>query len=487
MRKEGDADDKIVLSLISHTNVGKTALARTLLRRDIGEVADRAHVTVAAEAYTLIESGGRVAMLWDTPGFGANLAKLARRLRDGGNPVQWILHQVWDRWKDNSLWCSQEAIRNIQADADVVIYLVDATQSPESAGYLPLEIEILGWIGKPVLVFLNKVGSPDANQIAAYEEEWRSWLADHEIVKHVSALDAFTRCWVQEHRILEHAASVIEGAKRRTAKKLAAAFLERNRAVYEESIDVMAELVTFALTDTETLPGQNMLDRIRELLTTREGRSELDAIRGRMHKRLDERTTDAANRLIALHGIEGERARRIAETSREEFKVRLDVPESILAIAGGAATGLAGGLTADVLAGGMTFGGGAVVGMLLGGAAALALAKGYNLAQSGRNQVRWTEAHFHAQLKLVVLLYLEVAHFGRGRGTWRDPENYPAPWESGVARRIEEMKGKWGTLWKKGGATGDPDKLKAPVRRLLASLVSEELATLYPEAAGALR
>ncbi len=29
------------LSLVSHTNVGKTSLMRTLMRRDIGEVADR--------------------------------------------------------------------------------------------------------------------------------------------------------------------------------------------------------------------------------------------------------------------------------------------------------------------------------------------------------------------------------------------------------------------------------------------------------------
>ena len=67
-------DNELVLSLISHTNVGKTALARTLLRKDVGEVADRAHVTVVAEAYTLIEKGDYVARLWDTPGFGSNLA-----------------------------------------------------------------------------------------------------------------------------------------------------------------------------------------------------------------------------------------------------------------------------------------------------------------------------------------------------------------------------------------------------------------------------
>ena len=45
---------KINLSLVSHTNVGKTTLARTLLGRDIGEVGDRSHVTIEPEDYVLL-------------------------------------------------------------------------------------------------------------------------------------------------------------------------------------------------------------------------------------------------------------------------------------------------------------------------------------------------------------------------------------------------------------------------------------------------
>ena len=41
--------DTVVLSLISHTNAGKTTLLRTLLRQDVGEIADRAHVTVESK------------------------------------------------------------------------------------------------------------------------------------------------------------------------------------------------------------------------------------------------------------------------------------------------------------------------------------------------------------------------------------------------------------------------------------------------------
>jgi predicted GTPase len=37
--------DTVSISLVSHTNVGKTTLARTLLGRDVGEVRDEARVS----------------------------------------------------------------------------------------------------------------------------------------------------------------------------------------------------------------------------------------------------------------------------------------------------------------------------------------------------------------------------------------------------------------------------------------------------------
>ena len=74
MKEPGDL---LSLSLISHTNTGKTTLARTLLRRDVGEVLDQAHTTDESERFAMLElesadrdhPGGRI-VLWDTPGLG---------------------------------------------------------------------------------------------------------------------------------------------------------------------------------------------------------------------------------------------------------------------------------------------------------------------------------------------------------------------------------------------------------------------------------
>jgi GTPase Era involved in 16S rRNA processing len=119
----------LTLSLISHTNVGKTTLVRTLLRRDVGEVRDQPHVTDENEPFVLAETAAGRAVLWDTPGFGDS-ARLLRRLRSHGNPLSWMLSQVWDRFADRPLWCSQQAVKNAREEADVILYLVNGAEDP---------------------------------------------------------------------------------------------------------------------------------------------------------------------------------------------------------------------------------------------------------------------------------------------------------------------------------------------------------------------
>jgi hypothetical protein len=172
-----DASDLVTLSLISHTNAGKTTLARTLLRKDVGEVRDAPHVTLFNESHLLLETGGFMLRLWDTPGFGDS-ARLMKRLKRERNPVLWFLSQTWDRITDRPLWCSQQALKNVREEADVVLYLVNAAEPPEAAGYIGPEMEILGWVGKPVVVLLNQTGTPGSSEFEAAEiNAWRAQFA----------------------------------------------------------------------------------------------------------------------------------------------------------------------------------------------------------------------------------------------------------------------------------------------------------------------
>ena len=228
------ADKVVNLSLISHTNAGKTTLVRTLLAQDVGEVRDAAHVTEVATGYVMLQAGGDTLMLWDTPGFG-DTARLLKRLKLSGNPIGWFLTQVWDRFRDRALWSSQQAVRNARDHADVILYLVNASEDPGDAGYVGLEMEILGWVGKPVVLLLNQTGPPRGDAHIE-EERWRSHLAGTRIVQGTLTLDAFARCWVQEGALLGTVQPLLSAEKQDALGRLTLAWQEKNLARFQASM-----------------------------------------------------------------------------------------------------------------------------------------------------------------------------------------------------------------------------------------------------------
>ncbi|MDY7096408.1 MAG: GTPase domain-containing protein, partial [Acidobacteriota bacterium] len=246
------------LSLISHTNVGKTTLARTLLREDVGEVLDQAHVTEISEAYTLIEAeteqGDAKLVLWDTPGFG-DTARLMRRLRDLDKPLGWLLSQVWDRIADRGLWSSQQAARNIRDHANAVLYLVNAAEEPAEAGYVRHELDLLTWIGRPVLLLLNQTGAvaPGSEAARRVVEAWKHHVAFWPIVQDVLSLDAFTRCWVQEGILLDRVAQMLPEEEAPVMAQLARAWNERNREIFHRAVDSLTAYLARAAADRAVL------------------------------------------------------------------------------------------------------------------------------------------------------------------------------------------------------------------------------------------
>src|SRR6476646_11257923 len=259
-----DIATQVALSLIAHTNVGKTALARTLLERDVGEVRDEAHVTVAAERYTMIETPqGDTLCLWDTPGFGDS-ARLAPRLATLDRPIVGFLAMVWDRWRDQALWSSQQAMRNVRDDADVVLYLVNASESPSDAGYIAPELQILEWIGKPVIVLLNQTGKPRATDVEAAEiARWRAALGLRSFIRSVLALDAFARCWVQEGTLLRMVARALPADREAAFARLTAAWQAARDAQFGAAIAAIAAPIARAACDRATLPDSGLRDSLR--------------------------------------------------------------------------------------------------------------------------------------------------------------------------------------------------------------------------------
>lgn len=474
------AVDIVTLSLISHTNAGKTTLARTLLRRDVGEIRDAAHVTLFNESYPLIEEEARLLRLWDTPGFGDS-GRLLKRLKREKNPLLWFLSQTWDRMTDRPLWCSQQALKNVREDADVVLYLVNATEPPEVAAYIGPEMEILSWVNKPVLVLLNQTGP--AEDAALEETErlaWRDHLAQYPFVREVLRLDAFARCWVQEDRLMEVLAPLLPPAKGDAFKHLKKAWRRRNQEVFHHCCRVLAELLTAAVVDGVEVRPETLLERVG--IGRQELNQEYQNAREKLATQLADRVVRGTNELIKAHGLEGEAARALGKLAREQFHTPQGVSETIWGIVGSFAGGAMGGLIADLKMGGMSFGGGILVGSLAAGLGAYALIRSYNLVRGSDHRLHWSREHFREQVRLAMLTYLAVAHFGRGRGEWQESHE-PAHWSREVDEVLQEYADRVDRVWKDGvEKSAMPNLLFKSMQAIITECLAAVLSRLYPAA-----
>jgi hypothetical protein len=480
----------VALSLVSHTNVGKTTLARTLLERDIGEVRDAAHVTEAAECHVMIESpdGDRLE-LWDTPGFGDSV-RLGRRLAQAGNPIGWFLTEVWDRFRDRAFWSSQKAIRNVVDNADAVLYLVNASEPPEDAAYLEAELRVLTLLGKPVLVLLNQLGQP---QSAAAEddeiERWRRRVCrpEYPTVRDVLAMDAFARCWVQEGVLLDAVAALLDARRKPVFSRLQTAWRDRRIATFEQSMAVLARRLAATALDREGVVDDGWARRLKSAgaALARRGKADSprDAAMAALAARLQHRVREDLDQLIRLHGLDGRAGEVVLERLAGSYSVQAPVDEGKAAVLGGVVTGALTGLKADLATGGLTLGGGMLAGGLLGALGAAGLARGFNLVR-GQEQptVAWSDDALHAALVEALLGYLAVAHYGRGRGHWSDGE-HPAFWAGEVRAAIDRHRMAWlGWLGQRSGA--DSADARAGLERAAVDLMRrvgrELLQRLYP-------
>ena len=482
MSIDATAPRTVNLSLVSHTNAGKTTLVRTLLQQDVGEVRDAAHVTEVATGYPMVQAGGDTLMLWDTPGFG-DTARLVGRLRQSGNPIGWLLTQVWDRFRDRPMWSSQQAVRNAREQADVVLYLVNASEDPADAAYVPLEMEVLEWVGKPILLLLNQTGPP-GDDGGSDEERWAASLGSNPLVRATLTLDAFARCWVQERTLLEAVDAVLDAGKRDAMGRLIDAWTTRNLERFDAAMAVLAEHLTEVARDREEIGDSKWHDRVRGAVLNPTGGDNSPAgerAMGKLAERLHAGIRKSTDELIALHGLSGRAAQEVLRRLGKDYTESAPARPGIAAVLGGLMSGAAGGLAADVAVGGLTLGGGMILGGILGAIGAGSAAKTYNLARGEEtNAVRWSQDFFTDLVRAALLRYLAVAHFGRGRGEWEEGE-HPASWQEAVAAEVERDKRRLGAIWSKARDV-DPGETRNQLQQLLAGAGQALLIHLYPQA-----
>jgi hypothetical protein len=309
-------------------------------------------------------------------------------------------------------------------------------------------------------------------------------------VRDTLAFDAFARCWVQEHVLLDRIGVVLPAARQASFERLADAWKARSRAVFEQSMQALAQQLAATAADAVVLPTTGLKDAARAWLGSllRPGeRSDAatDAAMGELAQRLDAEVRRATDELIALHGLSGRAAEEVLQRMGAQLAVDKAADPAKVSVLGAAVSGALGGLAADLAAGGLTFGAGALLGGLLGAAGARGLASAYNLARgTDATTVRWSAEFMTGRITAAVLRYLAVAHFGRGRGDFVTGE-YPSHWAALVEEVVAAHRARLAEMWS-GAARGDaPAVLSVGLRAPLESITGEVLRRLYPPDASA--
>lgn len=485
----------IALSLIAHTNAGKTTLARTLLQRDVGEVRDEPHVTEFSEDHLLVRSAhGDELRLWDTPGLG-DTVRLMRRLRLHGRALGWFMTQVWDRWRDRSFWSTQQALHHVREHSQVVLYLVNAAESPDSASYVEAEMDLLAWLDKPVLVLLNQLGPPRPPAAEAQDvQRWQRHLQGLRAGVRVLPMDAFARCWVQELTLLRAAQAVLEGERAAAMARLCDAWLAQREATFEAAMAVLARMLADVAAMRQRIePASSLAERVKRLASrlapvfgAGDANDATVQAQAALAVRLDDAVRDSTVELLRLHGLEGRAQGEILARVAAQFELRARVPEGGAALLGGVLSGALAGLKADLATGGLTMGGGLLAGGLLGAFGAAGLARGINVMRGGGPPwVGWSAEAMTPMVEAALLRYLAVAHFGRGRGEWSEGEA-PVHWRDVVAEALRPQAAALRSLWAARGANFeaavDGTRLAIALQPLMQQAAREALDRLYPGA-----
>ena len=342
-----------------------------------------------------------------------------------------------------------------------MLYLVNASEDPEQAGYVAPELELLGWIGRPVLA------APQPDRPAARRRRPR---ARHRAVagagasatrssRDVLPLDAFTRCWVQEGLLWERVRDALPADRRAAPRRVDRALARRaGRDLPRDRPTRSRRCSRVAANDVEPIRAG--------------GRRELRRAADALGRRLREAVGAANERLIALHGLDGEAAEALRielgdvtapGAARAELAAhRLGRPRGRRARAASPPTSRrAGSRSAAARSSGRSSAPRAGAG---------SRSEWSCCASDEAPRAAWSRPFAERLATDAVLRYLAVAHFGRGAGSFRvrdHPETFRAAAERAVANRHEGLR----------GASG------AEIVPTLERALREALAQLHPEGA----
>lgn len=337
------------LSVVGHTNTGKTSLMRTLLRNsDFGEVKNAAATTRHVEEAIINDGAEALVKLYDTPGLedaGGVLDWLENETSGKQDGIERVTHFLAADVAQTEFAQEAKVLRQLLT-SDMALYVIDARE-PVLPKYKD-ELTVLSWCAKPIMPVFNFVKNQDIN-------EWQTMLA-RRLLHVFASFDTVAFDFEGEIRLWENLATMLPERQvldqlitmRRQdwqkldqqAKNHIAHFLI-NVAAYKQQLD---ETESFRLPEIQ----QQMQDKVRQL--EKQLQQQLLNLYAFYHNELD--ADDWA----------------LQAFTQDPFDTELLKSYGIRASKGAAAGALIG-LGLDALTMGMSLGAATAIGGLLGGIA----------------------------------------------------------------------------------------------------------------------
>jgi GTPase SAR1 family protein len=384
------------IALSSHTNVGKTSLARTLLRRDVGEVRDAEHVTKTRAGYFLIYTDKARLRLWDTPGF-ADAKVLTKHLKQKKG---WI----WLKDLQNkSLQFDKEAALSLKEEADLILYVVPSNLDQHTKTQVLEEWELLTLLNRPIIVILNRISTHQAHEVKTILEQWEAYLSSFSSFAEILTLDAFCRTWHDEEYLFNAIVKHVDHTLKNTAQHCRDQWHKQHKQQTLDIVTCFTEILLFLVNDRAQ-------DKVQH--------AELQ-----LQQRAQDAIQDSQQHILDYLGLAHDVQEQMI--SHSESLLQSVIPRkgerTWGAVIGGAVSGLLSGIMTDVLAGGFTFFGGAAVGLLLGAVGGASIAEGYSKIKGKEGKILvWNEDFIKGVMLKLVFIYITAATFGRARGVFND-------------------------------------------------------------------
>lgn len=383
--------EPIRLAVIGHTNTGKTSVLRSLLRdASLGEVADAPGTTRESRRYTLRVGAADDAVFWDTPGL-ENAALALEHLRRVEGERSLSGAGALDALLAEPPAAIEHDLRPLRTlgGCEAGLLVFDAREPPRNKYWE--EHELLRRCGRPIVAVLNCAGDERARV-----DEWDAALRKnglHAVVRY----DAWAASEADAARLFVKLRELLDQRWGDALQRI----IDRRARDQERRVGAMAEELATLLVDLASY----------RVVVQKDARAGGEAALARA---LGEGWTRLRDTLAELHGVSPDRLASIeaeldSRTSREASLLNpadatLTVGSAIATVAGGIlAGGVKGGLI-DAGTGGATLG----LGMIVGGAAGLAL--------GGRDLVRQAAMRGRGEMELGLSEAALAAV--RRRGVW---------------------------------------------------------------------